>query len=421
MSIIIKPKTPPAASPASTTVVKPIKPVNYSRSTLVEVPPEASQKREIKGNLKSPFIFSLCQPGAEKVHKEEIKNIHPEYHSAYQRPGFVTFKGTEMMGPDVRFESTLSRTFGISLKTVKFDPAANASTELNDEIQQKAQELIEELTTILKSNEATSPAEKSAPAIVHVWDCALTEVRDSSSHVANLHSPLYDALVHFNDRSLFSFQTHATDGALVFDLIVQSENEVWIGAHLQSRFHYQTPPEYLTLPLPEKAPSRAYFKLLESLDLARIRMPFGTTAIEIGSSPGGASLALLEKGVNVIGIDPAEMDRVVLRFPEFSHVRRGVLNIEGHDLDVFDAPPEWILLDMNVAPNTALNSIDHILSVIRRPERTQGLILTLKLNDWSYVSEIRFYLNRIYDYGFTDIVAKQLTTNRQEFCVVARR
>jgi 23S rRNA (cytidine2498-2'-O)-methyltransferase len=71
--------------------------------------------------------------------------------------------------------------------------------------------------------------------------------------------------------------------------------------------------------MPPEAPSRAYRKLEEALmwsqaPAARRRHRLS----RIGSSPGGASYALLRRGVDVYGIDPAKMAPVVLDFIQTS-------------------------------------------------------------------------------------------------------
>ena len=59
---------------------------------------------------------------------------------------------------------------------------------------------------------------------------------------------------------------------------------------------------------PEEMVSRAYLKMAEALEWSAIPLARGEVCVELGCSPGGAAQALLERGLFVIGIDPAEVD-----------------------------------------------------------------------------------------------------------------
>jgi 23S rRNA (cytidine2498-2'-O)-methyltransferase len=68
------------------------------------------------GIVKSEFLFTICQIGAEKALKDELAANHPDLRFAYSRPGFVTFKNsTKEMTPDVELQSIFARAYGLSL------------------------------------------------------------------------------------------------------------------------------------------------------------------------------------------------------------------------------------------------------------------------------------------------------------------
>ncbi len=73
---------------------------------------------------------------------------------------------------------------------------------------------------------------------------------------------------------------------------------------------------------------------------------------------------------------------------------------------------------MNVAPQYTLDAVESI--VTHEAVRVAGLLLTLKLPDWSLVPEIPGYLARIRSWGYAEVAARQLHHNRHEFCVAAR-
>ena len=45
--------------------------------------------REVSQFPTSPFLFTVCQVGAEGALKNEVLRSHPELRFAYSRPGFV--------------------------------------------------------------------------------------------------------------------------------------------------------------------------------------------------------------------------------------------------------------------------------------------------------------------------------------------
>ncbi len=121
--------------------------------------------------------------------------------------------------------------------------------------------------------------------------------------------------------------------------------------------------------------SRAYLKIVEALQWSELPVAAGDRCVEIGSSPGGSCLALLERGLLVTGIDPAEMDAAVLAHPNFTHLRARAKDVKR---SVF-RDCRWLVMDANVAPNYTLDTLDALLT--QAGVRPEGLVLTLKLTD----------------------------------------
>ncbi len=131
--------------------------------------------------------------------------------------------------------------------------------------------------------------------------------------------------------------------------------------------------------------------------------------------PGGASQALLNHGLKVIGIDPAEMDPAVIANPNFTHWKKRGADVRRRDY----RNVRYLAVDINVAPAYTLDTVE---SIVTHPEvKIRGLILTLKLLDWNLADELPQYLDRIRSWGYGHVRARQLHHNRQEVCVVARR
>jgi 23S rRNA (cytidine2498-2'-O)-methyltransferase len=167
--------------------------------------------------------------------------------------------------------------------------------------------------------------------------------------------------------------------------------------------------------LPTEAVSRAYLKMAEALAWSRMPTKQGEQWAEIGSAPGGASQALLKEGVNVIGIDPAEMDPAVIANPNFTHWKKRGADVRRREF----RGVKYLAADINVAPNYTLDTVENIVT---HPEvNIRGLLLTLKLLEWKLADELPAYLDRIRGWGYRTVRARQLSHNRQELCVAARR
>jgi 23S rRNA (cytidine2498-2'-O)-methyltransferase len=144
-------------------------------------------------------------------------------------------------------------------------------------------------------------------------------------------------------------------------------------------------------------------------------MARGEHVVELGCAPGGASQALLDAGLFVTGVDPAEVDEAVLAHPRFNHVRLRTAKLPTRIV----RGAHWLAADMNVAPKYTLDAVE---SVVRHKDvAIRGMILTLKLADWSLVDELPAYVERVQSWGYKDVRLRQLAFNRQEICLAALR
>ena len=158
--------------------------------------------------------------------------------------------------------------------------------------------------------------------------------------------------------------------------------------------------------------SRAYLKIVEALQWSELPVAAGDRCVEIGSAPGGSCLALLERGLLVTGIDPAEMDATVLAHPNFTHLRARAKDVKR---SVF-RDCRWLVMDANVAPNYTLDTLDALLT--QAGVRPQGLVLTLKLTDSKLAEQLPAVAERIRRHGYRRVRMHQLAFNRQEVCAV---
>ena len=157
----------------------------------------------------------------------------------------------------------------------------------------------------------------------------------------------------------------AAAGDLVLDCVLVERDEWWLGWHRADSPETRWPGGVPSIALPERLISRAYLKIVEALQWSELPVAAGDRCVEIGSSPGGSCLALLERGLLVTGIDPAEMDAAVLAHPNFTHLRARAKDVKR---SVF-RDCRWLVMDANVAPNYTLDTLDGAAHASRRPAR----------------------------------------------------
>ncbi len=115
------------------------------------------------------------------------------------------------------------------------------------------------------------------------------------------------------------------------------------------------------------------------------------------------------------GIDPADVDPVVLSHPKFRHLKKRGKEVRRTEF----LGVRWLVADMNIAPEATLDEVE---AIVNHAEVTiRGLILTLKLSDWSRADALPEFAKRVYGWGFRDVRTRQLVTGGQEVCLVALR
>lgn len=345
------------------------------------------------------FVFTVCQVGAEGALKSEIASHHPDLRFAYARPGFITFKSaaTQALGADLELRAIFARAYGLSIgKATEPAEIFPHAEELQKKFSKKPKLHIFERDTAAPGDE---PKDYNPGKIAKD---TLELLRKDLRFQRNFHS-----------------EPSAQNGDLVLDLIYLDEGSWWIGYHQHTPHHSPFAGGRPEIQLPENAPSRAYLKLEEALLWAfptYSPMSEGQFAVEIGSAPGGAVYSLLQRGLNVMGIDPGEMSEIVTQFgrSRFRHIAKPAAQV--HETELPKAV-HWILLDINLAPVLALNTVERIAPWFE--DTLLGVILTLKLNDWKFAGEIPKLLRRIEKLGMVKLRARQLANNKQEICVVA--
>jgi len=341
------------------------------------------------------FVFVSVQSGAERALKSEIAREHPELRFAFSRPGFVTFRSSEDLAHDFVLRSVFARTWSFSLGKVNGSDDSQRARE--------AWRLIGEQL----------PDEPIHP--LHVWqrDRALPGDEGYDSAADELARSLGALLI--GNQPAASKPRIVNGAATIGDLVLVERDEWWLGWHRASTPETRWPGGVPPITPPPRMISRAWLKMVEALEWSELPVQPGDRCVEIGSSPGGSCLALLERGLHVTGIDPAGMDTEVLAHPNFTHIRAIAKNVGR----AIFRECRWLVMDANVAPNYTLDTLDGVLG--QGGARPEGLVLTLKLTDPALVEKLPAMAERIRRYGYRRVRMRQLAYNRQEICVVADR
>jgi len=354
------------------------------------------------------FLFVTCQVGAESAVKADVAHQWPESKFAFSRAGFLTFKLpatlAEKETPALR--SVFARAVGWSLGKVEGGSAA---------------ELADAAWTLVR---------QSLPHVawnrIHVWprDLAAPGHRGFEPGITPESIIARDALAQRAPKADVCTAGHTTEqqltlatrrGDWVLDCILLEPGVWWLGHHRAWTRMQSWPGGFWPGTPPAEIISRAYLKMAEALDWSRLPIRSGHRAAEIGCAPGGASKALLDRGLHVLGIDPADVAPAVLAHPQFVHLKKRGADVRRR---VFRGIL-WLFADTNVTPHAALATLE---SIVTHPEvHIRGLIVNIKLPDWDLSAEVPGYLNRVRGWGFEHAQARQLGHNRQEVCIAAWR
>ena len=302
--------------------------------------------------IEPEFIFTTCQAGAEAVLKQEILREWPTFKLAYSRPGFLTFK----VGPDADvsagfdLRSTFARSYGISFGKVQ---GASMPERVFHATMLARQYLPGPVRLNVYEREKTDPSKRK-------------EAETANEGAPSKFARAAEAAIRSAQPELFLSDTLAVENEVVFSVILVEEAEWWLGYHLHSRYHRPWPGGVAPFKLPPQAPSRAYLKLREGLAWPGLPIRSGETALELGSAPGGASLALLVRGLTVIGVDPGNMAQAVLDNPAFRHLRMQAKQVRL-DKDEVGAV-DWLFSDMNIAPGEALDAVEKLVKGLDKNE-----------------------------------------------------
>ena len=382
----------------------------------------------------SQFISLTCQRGAENALKKEMAKRRPNYRFSYSRPGFLTYK---LPNPE-----SLDKRLAIDVGALRLVFARSCSHALGAVLQRDAtgddeqfdrrvaadavwniveRELGDDSITVREARRAGKEAPTIARIHVYERDRFETGARGFEPGLTPVAFDVHRLLLETAPEKLRAnfganferLDAPAAANELCLDVALVEENEWRVGVHRASDVHSRYPGGLVPIPLPTDAVSRAYLKFEEGLRWANFPIGVGARCVDIGAAPGGGSQALLARGAETFGVDPAEMDPLLLAHPNFTHLRGRVSQLKRK----LFRKARWFITDMNVAPNYTLDALEEL--VARDDVAARGLLFTLKLFDWKLADHIPEYLARVKSWGFNVVKARQLLFNRQEIMVAA--
>lgn len=320
------------------------------------------------------YIFVCTNPGNEILLKEEIKIFYPELVLSFSKKGFVTFKNTGI-AYDLKTISQLQLTFA-----TRSGIFYGKSTPENIVSDVKASGL------------------------------------DSEDFM--IHSFAIGCETDFDAKEAFGREVngYSAEGKIVIDLMSLGPNEIWFGAHSVASGCTRYPNSMAEVDTPDNAVSKGYLKLSQIVKLYALKLFKGDLWLDFGCAPGGASQYLLDEGCKVVGIDPAKISPEIANHKNFSHMKKSVQDLSHEDL------PEdvrWIHADININPK---QSIKEVLRLAKKYNRTlKGIIFTVQVVKMEYIENIESFEDQFYDWGFHNIISRQVPAHKKEYVILATR
>jgi len=303
------------------------------------------------GATSTRFWLCVGSPTCQDLLKHEVLSRHPELKFAFSRPGLLTFKADRELTVKAAIESRLATLCGPSLGGAKS---------------------VEEIAALTR---------KVGPSSVDVFAWPVDEEQEAASATE---------LGAVEEAVRGELEPAGGDSDLKLGILVpppsRKDDGYWVFLRAAG---WEAPTARVTPP--PTSPSRAYSKLVEALAHFRLSLRAGDGVLELGAAPGGATLALIERGLSVVAVDPAEMDPSLAplaqeRGVRLRHLQKPAQALDAKDLAGFPAPVRWLVSDMNLAPPVAVQQLLRARALVKKT--LHGAVLTLKLNDAAAVDTL---------------------------------
>ncbi len=231
---------------------------------------------------------------------------------------------------------------------------------------------------------------------------------------------ILDFKKHTGAKSFFSLDgeiyetSNLENGSEVLELIKLSDDKFYLGKTFKKSRKKYYPLGDPKIVYDESSPSRAYMKILEAMAVFDVEVDESDVVVEFGSSPGGATYAMLQNGATVIGIDPGVMDPKVLAFTKFTHINKAIQDVKKSELP---EKIDWVLVDMNLSPEAGINELEQLLP--SDTSKIKGIFFTTKVTKNNVIGRIEFYKKLFTKMGFRQVQTLQVPHHKQEFLIFA--
>ncbi|PIP88610.1 MAG: hypothetical protein COW01_13810 [Bdellovibrionales bacterium CG12_big_fil_rev_8_21_14_0_65_38_15] len=180
-------------------------------------------------------------------------------------------------------------------------------------------------------------------------------------------------------------------------------------------FHFEKLIELIQLQLPEEAPSRAWLKIAQAFKALNLDRSNYKHAIEIGSSPGGASYFLTGQNYQLTGIDPGEMSSTLLANTNFKHIKKPVQDIIKSELpkDI-----DLLAVDTNLSATQSVKESLRIAAFY--PKSLKEIFLTIKLPIPKLIPQLENHKRAMRKLGFK-VQYLQLPSHHREVLLYGKR
>ncbi len=332
--------------------------------------------------IESEFIFALTNTGSESALKLEVETMNLGWKLSYQHKGFVTFKAA-------------SEDDCFSLGSLDHPLACARRLCLS---------------------------------------LGKSKTREEAERKIKLHPAYLGGAIHYVRFANWKMEREPgepldrpEEGDCIGTVVEIGPDEHWAGLHLHAPFLSPDPGGDSSIDMPPESPSRAWLKLEEAVRFFDLALSPKDIVVELGCAPGGVVLALLNRGISVIGVDPAKMADVVKASAVldrnlvpankawFYHCCRPAALAGKRDLG---RGVTWFMSDMNQSPAVVLAECERFCNM---SPTIRGVLITLKLTELDQVAEKQAWFDALDDMGFKTVRLQQLSVHHKEFALLALR
>lgn len=342
-------------------------------------------------------LFCVCRVGSEACLKREVARERPDWRLAFSRPGFVTFRTDDLTrreALDLGWQPVFAQRIGIVLGTPVHDRLPDP--EVRGTLRLLAKEL------------------PGQPLRLHVFPMGPPHDRFPCPRCMAVHDELAARAPEAGVNLLPG--PDPEPGDLVADVATSSSGTWSVGLHRHRAGMTPWPGGSFPVMPPLDVPSDGWLKLEESLRWSGLPVRRSQTVLAAGCAPGGASLALLQRGLDVICVDPQPAYSAVADYHEgyarFTWIPRRVEDLAQHELPRL---AHWLLIDIDLAPNLVLPLVERLVSWTR--PALLGLMWMVKMTSERCDERIPALIERVRALGLEDVRCAQLSTHRREVLI----